>query len=161
MKAVHLQGASKRAIAAQGLFFEEELVGAATLAKHHRQVRNALVLDRLCFARGVQIVGGAGRLFAALANDARRLGAQQLITWSDNRWSEGNVYAKLGFLRDAELPPDYQYVDVANPKQRISKQSQKKSSSKCPAGMTEHEWAIHRGLARIWDCGKVRWVKPL
>lgn len=160
MRDLHLQGASRRTVVAQGLFFQGELVGAASLARHHRQTGD-LVLDRLCFARGTQVIGGASRLLKTLEKDAKELGAQRLVTWSDNRWSEGGVYQRMGFQREAELPPDYQYVRVANPKERLSKQSQKKSSVQCPEGLTEHEWALNRGLARIWDCGKVRWVRPL
>ena len=161
MARYHLQGASRRAIVACGLFYGEDLVGAATLARHHRHVPGTLVFDRLCFGRGVQVVGGASRLFAFLERAARERGAERIVTWSDNRWSEGNVYRQLGFVREADLPPDYQYVVVKNPKERLSKQSQKKSAVRCPAGKTEHEWALERGLARIWDCGKVRWSKHL
>ena len=39
----------------------------------------------------------------------------------------------------------------------MSKQSQKKSNTGCQ-NMTEHQWALEHGLARIWDCGKKRWI---
>jgi len=80
------------------------------------------------------------------------------LSWSDNRWSDGSVYKKLGFTLDEHLKPDYTYVSLINPKRRISKQSQKKSATNCPPEITELEWANTRGLARIWDCGKTRWV---
>ena len=84
-------------------------------------------------------------------------GYKDLISWSDNRWSQGRVYEKMGFTLDSELPQDYSYVNVKRPIERLSKQSQKKSNTNCPEGMTEKEWAEERGLARIWDCGKKRW----
>jgi len=65
----------------------------------------------------------------------------------------------LGFTLSAELPPDYCYVDLSKTKRnRISKQSQKKSRTNCPAGITEREWAVKQGLGRIWDCGKKKWI---
>ena len=63
----------------------------------------------------------------------------------------------MGFAQESELKPDYYYVDTKNPKKRISKQSQKKNQTKCPDNLTELEWCNHRGLSRIWDCGKTRW----
>ena len=83
---------------------------------------------------------------------------KEIISWSDNRWSVGSVYRKLGFVLAEELKPDYSYVDLKRPHRRISKQSQQKKKTGCPQGMTELEWANQRGLSRIWDCGKKRWL---
>lgn len=86
----------------------------------------------------------------------------KIISWSDNRWSKGDVYECLGFKLDGDLKPDYSYVNIKNPnKKRISKQSQAKKKTGCPEGKTEHEWCLEKGLSRIWDCGKKRWVYEL
>jgi hypothetical protein len=157
----HLQGGSKRALAAWGLFYRDGLEAAVTVARHQRQGHeNVLVLDRLCFANGTHIQGGAGRLLKPLVSFVKAKGATKLVSWSDNRWSLGGVYRSLGFTAE-ELPPDYSYVNVAKPKERISKQSQKKAAVNCPSGLTEKQWAEQRGLSRIWDCGKVRWTLSL
>jgi len=44
------------------------------------------------------------------------------------------------------------------PNKRISKQSQAKNKNGCPINTTEREWCLELGLARIWDCGKKRWI---
>jgi hypothetical protein len=103
------------------------------------------------------VVGGAQKLFKACKSWAINSGTNKIISWSDNRWSQGTVYEKLGFQLDKELNVDYSYVDLKNPIKRLSKQSQKKSNTQCPANITEREWSIQRGLSRIWDCGKTRW----
>jgi hypothetical protein len=158
----HILGGSNRAVAAWGLFEEQELIGAITVAPHHRKTeRNALVLDRLCFKTGVHVPGGASRLMKAVEDYGRKESFAEVISWSDERWSEGRVYLALGFVREKTYGPDYQYVDLPDGLHRYSKQSQKKSAVKCPSGMTEFAWAQERGLARIWGCGKVRWVKNL
>jgi hypothetical protein len=154
----HLQGANKLSEACFGLFHEEELVGVVDLGRHHRKKNtDSVVLTRLCFKTGLQIVGGSGKLFKACVEWCRSNGMKKIISWSDNRYSDGSVYEKLGFKKAGELPPDYCYVNMKNPKRRFSKQSQSKKQSKCPASMTELQWAISRGLSRIWDCGKARW----
>lgn len=154
----HLQGANKLSEICFGLFHGDEMVGAVDLGRHHRKKGlKEMVLTRLCFKPGVQVVGGANKLFKACVDWCRSNGVDRILSWSDNRYSDGGVYEKLGFKRAADLPPDYYYVDMKNPKRRISKQSQSKKQSKCPPNMTELEWANSRGLSRIWDCGKVRW----
>lgn len=154
----HIQGKNNNlVVCAFGLFHEEKLLGVMSLGRHHRNSTQC-VLDRLCFADGVQVVGGASRLFAACLAWAKDNKIKEIISWSDNRWSVGSVYRKLGFVLAEELKPDYSYVDLKRPHRRISKQSQQKKKTGCPQGMTELEWANQRGLSRIWDCGKKRWL---
>lgn len=160
----HLQGANKLSRVCFGLFHGDEMVGAADLGNHHRRKeKGSVVLTRLCFMPGVNVVGGAGKLFRACTEWCASNEIEKIVSWSDNRYSDGGVYERLGFKRSADLPPDYCYVNMKNPKRRISKQSQSKKKSECPPDMTELEWANSRGLSRIWDCGKVRWehiVRP-
>jgi hypothetical protein len=154
----HLQGANKLSESCFGLFHKGELVGAIDMGRHHRKKKSKdVVLTRLCFKPGVQVIGGSNKLFKACVEWCRSNGFERILSWSDNRYSDGGVYERLGFDRTADLPPDYYYVDMKNPKRRLSKQSQSKKNSKCPPEMTELEWANSRGLSRIWDCGKVRW----
>lgn len=156
----HIQGSNNLGIVFYALFHEEEIVGAISLGRHHRNKKN-IVLDRLCFKRNINIVGGSSRLFKACKEWAKNNNYKKIISWSDNRWSQGNVYKKMGFVLEEELEPDYTYVNIKNPKKRISKQSQSKKRTNCPEGKTEKEWCLERGLSRIWDCGKKRWVFEL
>lgn len=157
-EAHHLQGANKLSEVCFGLFHGDELVGVVDLGRHHRKKdKDSVVLTRLCFKSGLQVVGGSGKLFKACVEWCRAKGIRKIISWSDNRYSNGSVYERLGFKKAGELPPDYCYVNMKNPKRRISKQSQNKKQSSCPPDMTELQWANHRGLSRIWDCGKIRW----
>lgn len=154
----HIQGRTNKGIKSAGLYYNDALIAAMTFGKHHRG-KDGLVLTRLCFKYDWCVVGGASKMFKFLCDATK---ATEVISWSDNRWSVGGVYESLGFLKDDELGPDYGYVCVDRPTKIISKQSQKKKTTKCPDGMTELEWATQRGLARIWDCGKIRWkwTKP-
>lgn len=154
----HMQGESNILIAA-GLFYNEELVGAVSFAKHHRS--KGIVLNRMCFKNGITVIGGASKLIAKCIPELKNIGSSKIITWSDNRYSEGNVYEKIGFTMEQELKQDYQYVLVSNPKSRFSKQSMQKANTGCPIDMTEKEWMELNGFARIWDCGKKRWIMEI
>jgi GNAT superfamily N-acetyltransferase len=152
----HIQGSPLFEVAF-GLYHNNELVGITTGNKHHRQGHGSLfVLNRLAFKSNISVSGGSSKLLKALLGYAKEKGYSRLISWSDNRWSEGNVYEKTGFELTETLPPDYSYVLR---EKRISKQScQKKNLLKKGAvGNTENEMALSLGLYRIWDCGKKRW----
>jgi hypothetical protein len=148
----HIQGASKIVKTAAGLIYNNELVGVMTFGRHPRN-NNITVLDRLCFKNDVTISGGASKLFKFLLAN---LQGNQIISWSDSRWSLGKVYENLGFIRDGDLKPDYSYYNKSKGV-RVSKQSQQKQNTNCPADKTEHSWAKAHNLFRIWDCGKIRW----
>ena len=156
----HIQGSNRLGIIFFGLFFENELLGVMSLGRHNRQVNNEkiITLDRLCFKNEVQVIGGASKLFSRCLDWSKNNNYNKIISFSDNRWSLGNVYKKLEFDLEKEYGPDYSYVNVNKASHRLSKQSQRKNATNCPRDVTEHSWALERGLARIYDCGKKRWI---
>lgn len=142
----HLQGSAKSSIY-KALVYNGKIVMAISISKHHRN-SNQWVLNRVCFS-DYQVIGGLERLL----KDTPR----PLLTWSDNSYSPvGGMYQNAGFALDEELPLDYFYCDRNG--FYTSKQSQKKSNSGCPENMTEYEFSKSKGLERIWDCGKKRWI---
>lgn len=152
----HIQGAPVFQVSF-GLYYNNDLQALITGNKHHRQgFKEILVLNRLAFKSNVSISGGSSKLLSALIKYAKDNDYKKIISWSDNRWSEGNVYIKTGFSLSEKLLPDYSYI-VNN--ERTSKQScQKKNLTKKGAiGGTEKEMALSLGFRRIWDCGKKRW----
>ena len=151
----HIQGYNRLTKYCFGLYSGESLIAVMTFGGHHRQGNEVIVLDRFVIKSGYSIVGGASKL---LKNALRYLPKGEITSWSDNRWSQGNVYAKLGFTLGGELNPDYSYYDSRIAKSaRVSKQSQMKKRTGCPKEKTEKEWSLENGLWRIWDCGKKRW----
>ena len=155
----HLQGGCP-SIVRFGLFNGEDLVAVITGGYHHRS-KGAFVLNRLCFKANTTVVGGASKLNKALESWAKINGYMEILSWSDNRWSDGGIYVALGYELQSEMPPDYFYFD--NKGNTYSKQScQKKNLIKKGAiGNTEFEMAQSLGYDRIWDCGKKTWVKKL
>lgn len=152
----HIQGVSKRSKQMFGISYDGEILGVVSFSLHHRD-SSKLCLDRLCFKGGISITGGSSKLIKNATKHFNRK-YDSVVTWSDNRWSSGNVYKKCGFILDGELPPDYSYVEMSNPRIRKSKQSMKKSNINCPDDMTEKQYCKQLGYSRIWDCGKKRWV---
>lgn len=159
----HIQCVNKGSLVYFGLYYLDRLVGIMSLNRHHReQKKEEVILDRMCFEKGLTIIGGASKLFKAAKEYAKLNGFKKIVSWSDNRWSWGGVYEKLGFILDKELPMDYSYVSLKNPdSKRRSKQSMKKSNIGCPKDVAEKDFALSMGYSRIWDCGKKRFVYEL
>lgn len=152
----HLQDGLKDLTFSCGIFFNDELLGVMAFGPHHRRVhKKSIVLKRLCFKIGVSVIGGASKLFSYSKDFLAKMGYTEVVSWSDNRWSEGDVYVKLGFTLEQELMPDYSYVKGSK---RFSKQSLKKTPEERLSGLTEKQLRKEQGYSRIWDCGKKRWV---
>ena len=151
----HWQGATKKIKRSFGLFSEKELMSVMTFGQHHRNnTSDLLVLSRFCIRPGIMIVGGAQKLFT---HSVREMNASEIISWSDNRISNGGVYSKLGFIEDAKLKPDYFYLK-SDRRTVVPKQSAQKNKIGCPEGMTEREYCRDvLKMCRIYDCGKIRW----
>ena len=151
----HIQESSGKAKICLGIFYKDELMGVMTASPHHRQNNDVAVLDRLVFKSEIKILGGASKLLKQLKNIAKSMGFNKIISWSDNRWSQGGVYKSMGFTLETDLPPDYSYVKA---NRRFSKQSMKKSALEQQSGLTEKELRRNQGYDWIWDCGKKRWA---
>lgn len=158
MDLYHIQGANKKSKVSFGLYHNDDLVGVITGAPHHRNIQDVFVLDRLCFKAGISVVGGASKLFSALVDYSKTNKYTKIISWSDNRWSQGNVYKQLNFALECNLPPDYSYCKGHK---RFSKQSLKKNPKKDDMSKTERQLRTEQGYDRIYDCGKKRWVYSL
>jgi transposase len=146
----HIQGSPTRIDKSYSLVYDGNIVGAISIGKHHRQNNDELLLNRMAFLSGTQVVGGASKLLSCLKG-------QGIVTFSDNRWSNGMVYEKAGFSLDKKLSPDYFYYNLKTNEIR-SKQSLTKKKMNCPKDKTERDCALELRYVRVWDCGKKRWI---
>lgn len=150
----HLQGSIVRnqGLYNLGLAYEDELVAVISLGNHHRQV-NQTVLSRLTFKQGCMILGGTEKLFKQVISDLEQ---RPITTFSDNRISFGQVYNRLGFLKDKEIDPDYFWVTKDT---IVKKQTGNKYFfiARGGIGNTEVECAESLGYHQVFDAGKVRW----
>lgn len=155
MEKNHIQGSSYAEVYFGLKSKNGELVGAISGGKHHRGTGD-FVLNRLAFKANTRIQGGASKLILALKGWAIDNNYFKIITWSDKRWSQGQVYKANGFTLAGTLAPDYSYV-CGN--RRLPKQSCTKKALLLKGGVGNTEKAMAKSLkySRIWDCGKVRW----
>lgn len=164
----HMQG-SVGATWHFGLYHNGELVACMsfTKCKGGRTHRLETDAELVRFASKNLVVGGASKLLTHAEKFLKECGIKRIISFSDNCISDGGLYETLGFELDAELEPDYKYFgsitnDIRKPKQAFQKRKFKENPNLLyEEGLTERELAELNGLTRIYDAGKIRWVKEL
>lgn len=105
----HIQEATSISVAF-GLYLQDELVGLVTGARHHRN-KDQFTLNRLAFKDDCTVVGGASKLMKALFIHTKSIGYDHILSWSDLRWSDGQVYKATGWKQvEKASDPDYSYV---------------------------------------------------
>lgn len=153
----HIQPINNAGVTNLGLYNNDKLLGICQLRIHHRTNKD-ITISRICFSEGIQIVGGFSKLVSSAISWCKENNYQQLITWSDNRLTNGESYIKAGFIKDGNLPTDYSYIHPDKPHKRINKQTMQKKKLGVPEGYTEKQWTEKLGYGRIWDCGKTRFI---
>lgn len=152
-----------------GLFNETELVAAIGFNKYNNRNKprqgqgEEWVLTRYALKPNASVTGGFQRLLKAFIT---RHSPKRIVTFSDNRWSNGAVYGRNGFQMDGDLKHDYQYVKKSNPIKRFHKSNFKKSEISRKFGLlskneSESAAMARLGYERVWDAGKLRWVLKL
>jgi hypothetical protein len=113
---------------------------------------------RFASALNTNVVGAGSKLFK------RFVAAQQptsVISYSDNCWGFGEVYAALGFTMIEITQPSYYYVDLKNMDRKYHRSSFMKHKVVKMGGdplLSEFENMKNMGYFRIWDCGTTKWV---
>lgn len=159
MEANHIQGFKSGSIYA-GLKDKNSgsVVAVMILAKEPRHDNR---LNIMRYATSQQVVGGFTKI---LSHVEKTFTPSSFVTFSDNTISDGNLYYSHGFVADKELPPDYMYVVKGERRHKFGyrlKRFETDPSLKFEPGLTEKELARLNNLLRIWDAGKIRWVKNL
>ena len=160
----HIQGRSAAGVKL-GLYYNDELVSLMTFspprmnmgAKQHKQQWE---LVRFCSKLNTRVVGGASKLFNYFIKTYNPI---SMVSFSMNDISNGNLYDKLGFIKECEnisywyIEPhtNKRYHRTSFSKQMIIKKGWKDNKE----GWTEHEVMEEKGYYRIYDAGQTKWVK--
>jgi hypothetical protein len=155
----HIQGACGSNIR-YGLYYKDELVSVMGFSKRKD---NTYELVRFCSALYTNVVGGASKLFNTFI---KQHAPREVVSFSMNDFSQGNVYNKLGFERAGENQT-YWYIDPKTlerkhrssfTKQNIVKRGWRDAVTD---EWTETEVMTERGYFKIYDSGQTKWVWSL
>jgi len=148
----HLQGYKSSTICL-GAYYTTELVAVMTFTDLNNGV---FELNRFCVNKNV--VGIASKL---LEHFKRNYKWKKIISFADKRWSEGNLYEKLGFSKEKILTPDYSYFRenrIRFHKFNFRHAGMKNKLENYNPELSESVNMKNNGWSKIYDCGKIRYV---
>jgi hypothetical protein len=136
------------------LVYDGVIVAAMTFRHEHKRWN----LSRFCVGE-IGVIGAASRLLRAFLKTHT---SEPVVSFSDKRWSAGDLYQKLGFSNDGEVAISYSYFIQGRPERHHKFEFRRDALLKRlgveDCGQTERELAIELGYDRIYDCGLDRWV---
>jgi hypothetical protein len=154
---LHIQGHSIGSSNRYGLKLGTELVACMTFSRprYSERVEGEYELLRFCSSKSV--VGGFSKLLSTFIREASPI---KIISYSDARWSLGNVYLKNGFKKIGTSQPGYFWFKSQKRFNRVVFQRHKLDEifkTKFPKEMTEAQILYSRGYLKIKDCGQDIW----
>lgn len=129
-----------------GLWRDGALLAVATYGSSYFR-KDCVELIRFASLQGVTVVGGFGKLIKAIPGT--------LVSYSDNRYSRGGVYAASGFRLDRDGAPTPWYT-----KDGVSLYHRSSIIKKAHPELTQRESAAKDGWLTVWDAGQRTWVRP-
>ncbi|MCK9369637.1 hypothetical protein M0R04_06995 [Candidatus Dojkabacteria bacterium] len=148
----HIQGDGPGSINI-GLNYNNTLVACMSFIK---QKNDVFVLNR--YATSSHTIGGFSKLLNYFKKNYKW---NQIVSFADLRWSDGDLYEKNGFCLDKILPPDYCYSPSGHNrvhKFNYRRQFLPKLLKKFDPLLSETQNCDVNNILRIWDCGKLRYV---
>lgn len=141
-----------------GLFHRGELMAAATFSSPRPMNRDGRILQSYEWVRyaslaDLRVVGGMGKI---MAHFVRELSPEEIMSYADKEWSQGETYLKLGFKRVGEIPPVEFLVDP-HMYRRIS--AKKLESDRAYSGLFVN--TDKDDLIPIHNLGSVKYLKTI
>lgn len=112
------------------------------------------------YATSANVQGGHSKLVTYFE---RNHSYRNLLTFADLTFGDGGLYRKTGWVEDTYLRPDYFYVKGTVRYHKFNyriKRFREDPTLKFEEGMTERELAQLNGFLRVYDAGKIRFIKP-
>lgn len=152
----HLQGNINSSYR-YGLYYNDELVSVMSFgllrkslgSKNNGQTYELL---RFCNKLNTTVIGGASKLLKHFIDKVK---PKHIISYADKRWSNGNLYEKLGFRHTHDSRPNYFYIIGHQRENRFKYRKDVLVKQGFDPNKTEKEIMKERGIHRIYDCGSM------
>lgn len=157
----HLQGKCNSTYK-YGLFHNNEIVSIMTFGKSRHFIGNCnfeFELLRFCNKLNTNVIGAASKLFKYFI---KKHNPNSVVSYADRRWSNGNLYNKIGFIKYNESAPNYYYIIGNRRRYRFNyRKSILVKKYNCPIDVSEHDFCLSQKWYRIYDCGCLcyKWEK--
>ena len=159
----HIQGFSPSAIKL-GLYYNNELVSVMTFSKSRVGIgknEDGYELVRFCNKLNTNIIGAASKL---LNYFIKQYQPKQIVSYSSNDISNGNLYKVLGFTKENKASTAYWYINQID-FQRYHRFNFRKAKLKemgyDTENLTESQIMSELPYWKIYDSGTIRWIKKI
>jgi hypothetical protein len=149
LDANHIQGNVNSKIKL-GLYYKDELVSIMTIGKRPMINNYEYELLRFCNKLNTNVIGGADKL---LKNFIKTYEPKQIISYADRRWSQGNLYEKLGFNFKNNSIISFSYIINKKRVNRLNLQKHILVKQGFDSNKTAKQIMLDRKIYRIYDCG--------
>jgi hypothetical protein len=141
-----------------GLYYNRELLSIMMFNNSRFNNSYKYELVRFCSKKYINVIGG----FSKLLSNFRKNNKEKIITYSDNCYSNGNVYKVNNFKLLKSNLPDYFYYNNKVLKKFNKRLFRKKLiASKFNVDMTnltESKAMKNLGYRKIWNAGMKVWI---
>jgi hypothetical protein len=155
----HIDGHTNSKFAV-GLFYNNELICCASFRNNGHL--KFLEIARFATDYNYYIHGGLGRIL-------KSLGDKTILSYSNNRIGNGEIYKSLGFkeITDKKVKPSYWYTDLKNKKFRTSFQrirnpeilsSYPTEEKQALAGLLSKPFNHNKKIYKIYDYSHKKWL---
>ncbi len=151
----HLFGSAGCTVA-HGLFFKDELVQVATLAKSRFRKEDSWEVVRLVSKFNTTVVGGVAKLMKRVKAEINK----PILSYVDRQFFDGSSFKKIAEL-ESTTHPSYIWIYKGAFLSRYKCQKHKLPTilgEKFNSSCTEHENMFSAGAARLWNCGNFVFV---
>lgn len=148
----HIQGNGPSSIN-YGLRYNGELVACMGFIRNND---GSFTLNR--YATSCRVIGGFTKLLKRFEKD---FGTPKIISFADLRWSNGEIYRTSGFVLDSVIKPDYFWNKAGRlyHKFNFRHKGMKVKLKDYDPRKSESVNMIRNGFYRIWDCGKLKFIR--
>lgn len=149
----HLQGFGTGSTKYLGLFKDDTMVSLMTFKDIGDNVWD---LTRFCSLKDTTVIGGASKLLKYFIKTQE---PSEVISFSDNMYSNGGLYGTLGFTEVAQIRPDYKYLDKDELYHKFGYRHDKLKAKleKYDKNLTEKENCENHNIQQVFDAGKIKW----
>ena len=155
----HIQGKVNSKIKL-GLFYNNELVSVMTFGSYRKSLGttkkdNEWEMLRFCNKLNTKILGGASKLFNFFIKNYNPI---KIISYSDNRFFNGEIYKTLGFNFSHISKPNYFYTkDFKLRESRFKYRKDVLVDNGEDSDLTEQKIMAKNGYYRVYDAGNKKW----
>jgi uncharacterized protein with PIN domain len=137
-----------------GLYYKNNLISIMSFGRRGILKNKSIELIRFCNKLNTSVIGSFGRLLKFYIKQYK---IDNIVSYCDRRWGEGDVYVKNGFKLVKNTVPNYFYIINKNRESRYKYQKHKLNIMGLGDCGTEEEIMNNNGYYRIYDSGNKKY----